>query len=65
MTDAYLYDAIRTPRGRGKATGSLYEVKPVSLVTGLLHALQERNPSLDPAQIEAALWVSTTIRRLT
>ena len=52
MTDAYLYDAIRTPRGRGKATGSLYEVKPVSLVTGLLHALQERNPSLDPAQIE-------------
>ena len=52
MTDAYLYDAIRTPRGRGKSTGSLYEVKPVSLVTGLLHALQERNPSLDPAQIE-------------
>ncbi len=52
MTEAFVYDAIRTPRGRGKATGSLYEVKPVSLVTGLLHALQERNPGLDPAAID-------------
>lgn len=52
MTEAFVYDAIRTPRGRGKATGSLHEVKPVSLVTGLLHALQERNPGLDPAAID-------------
>lgn len=52
MTEAFVYDAIRTPRGRGKATGSLHEVKPVSLVTGLLHALQERNPGLDPAGID-------------
>ena len=52
MTEAFLYDAIRTPRGRGKASGSLHEVKPVSLVTGLLTQLQERHPGLDPAGID-------------
>lgn len=52
MTEAFIYDAIRTPRGRGKKTGSLYEVKPIDLVTGLIHSLQERNPSLDPSTIE-------------
>ena len=52
MTEAFVYDAIRTPRGRGKATGALHEVKPVSLVTGLLDALRERNPGLDPAGID-------------
>jgi len=35
-TEAYIYDAIRTPRGKGKAGGSLYEVKPIELVTTLL-----------------------------
>ena len=43
MSEAYIYDAIRTPRGRGKKTGSLYEVKPVTMVADLLNALQERN----------------------
>jgi acetyl-CoA C-acetyltransferase len=52
MTEAYVYDAIRTPRGRGKQTGSLHEVKPISLVTGLLHEIQRRHPDLDPAQVE-------------
>jgi|SRR5690625_907256 len=52
MTEAYIYDAIRTPRGRGKKTGSLHEVKPISLVTGLLREIQDRNPRLDPEQIE-------------
>ncbi|MEX0836336.1 MAG: acetyl-CoA C-acetyltransferase [Nitriliruptor sp.] len=52
MTDAYVYDAIRTPRGKGKSTGSLHTVKPVSLVTGLMDALRERNEGLDPAQID-------------
>ena len=52
MTEAYVYDAIRTPRGRGKKTGSLHEVKPISLVTGLIEEMQKRNPSLDPAGIE-------------
>jgi len=41
--DALIFDAIRTPRGRGKATGALHEVKPVTLLTGLLKTLQERN----------------------
>ncbi len=52
MTDAFIYDAIRTPRGRGKKSGSLHEVKPISLVTGLIDEVQKRNPSLDPAGIE-------------
>ena len=52
MTEAFVYDAIRTPRGRGKKTGSLHEVKPVSLVTGLIDAIRERNPDLDPGAIE-------------
>jgi len=51
-SEAFVYDAIRTPRGRGKKTGSLYEAKPVSLVVGLLKELQVRNPNLDPARIE-------------
>jgi acetyl-CoA C-acetyltransferase len=42
-TDAFIYDAIRTPRGRGKASGSLYEVKPVRLLADLLGALAQRN----------------------
>ncbi len=52
MTEAFIYDAIRTPRGKGKKDGSLHEVKPVSLVVGLIRALLERNPSLDPALID-------------
>ncbi len=52
MAEAYVYDAIRTPRGRGKASGALHEVKPVTLVTGLLEALQARNAGLDPAGID-------------
>ncbi|MGV9949388.1 acetyl-CoA C-acetyltransferase [Rhodococcus aetherivorans] len=51
-TEAFIYDAIRTPRGRGKATGSLHGTKPVSLVVGLINELRTRNPSLDPDTIE-------------
>ncbi|MBM3689516.1 MAG: acetyl-CoA C-acetyltransferase [Actinobacteria bacterium] len=52
MTEAYIYEAIRTPRGRGKANGSLHSVKPVSLVTGLIDEMQARHPGLDPNQID-------------
>ncbi|NRQ48941.1 acetyl-CoA C-acetyltransferase [Aeromicrobium stalagmiti] len=52
MTEAFVYDAIRTPRGRGKKTGSLHEVKPISLVTGLIDEMRKRNPSLDTDGIE-------------
>lgn len=42
-SEAFIFDAVRTPRGRGKASGSLHEVKPVSLLSQLLSALQQRN----------------------
>jgi acetyl-CoA C-acetyltransferase len=47
-----VFDAIRTPRGRGKATGALHTVKPIDLVAGLLEAMLERNPGVDPARVE-------------
>ncbi|GHF26795.1 acetyl-CoA acetyltransferase [Streptomyces mashuensis] len=50
--EAYVYEAIRTPRGRGKANGSLHGTKPVDLVTGLIHELLRRLPGLDPAAID-------------
>jgi acetyl-CoA C-acetyltransferase len=50
--EAFVYDAIRTPRGKGKKDGSLHGTKPVDLVVGLLDAVQERNPSLDPNRID-------------
>ena len=43
MTEAVVFDAIRTPRGKGKKDGSLYEVKPVNLLAGLLTDLQQRH----------------------
>jgi acetyl-CoA C-acetyltransferase len=52
MTEAYIYEALRTPRGRGRPDGALYQVKPVRLVVGLLQEMLGRNPGLDPARIE-------------
>ncbi|MDH3194242.1 MAG: acetyl-CoA C-acetyltransferase [Acidimicrobiia bacterium] len=52
MADAYIYDAVRTPRGRGKSTGALHTTKPVTLVTGLLNAVRDRNPGLDPSAVD-------------
>ncbi|MFE6101988.1 acetyl-CoA C-acetyltransferase [Streptomyces laurentii] len=51
-TEAYVYDAIRTPRGRGKANGALHGTKPIDLVTGLIREIQVRQPGLDPAAID-------------
>ncbi|WP_426416808.1 acetyl-CoA C-acetyltransferase [Aestuariirhabdus sp. LZHN29] len=50
-TEAYIFDAIRTPRGKGKRDGSLHTVKPVDLVAGLLRELQQRH-DLDTTQID-------------
>ncbi|MCD6638969.1 MAG: acetyl-CoA C-acetyltransferase [Nocardioides sp.] len=47
MAEAFVYDHIRTPRGKGKAAGSLHEVKPIDLVVGLLDEIKVRNPDLD------------------
>jgi len=52
MAEAIVYDHLRTPRGRGKKTGTLHEVKPVDLVVGLLDELKVRNPTLDPNRID-------------
>ncbi|WP_096697019.1 acetyl-CoA C-acetyltransferase [Polaromonas sp. AER18D-145] len=51
MTEAFIYDAIRTPRGKGKKDGSLYEVKPVNLLAGVLTELQRRN-GFDTAHVD-------------
>lgn len=51
MTEAFIYDAIRTPRGKGKKDGSLHEVKPVNLLAGVLTELQRRN-HFDTAQVD-------------
>jgi acetyl-CoA C-acetyltransferase len=48
---AYIYDALRTPRGRNRG-GSLHSVKPVDLVAGLIDELVPRNPGLDPEQVD-------------
>ncbi|WP_030979748.1 acetyl-CoA C-acetyltransferase [Streptomyces sp. NRRL S-1824] len=51
-TEAFVYDAIRTPRGRGKANGALHGTKPIDLVVGLIHEIRNRFPGLDPAAID-------------
>ncbi|MFG1867359.1 acetyl-CoA C-acetyltransferase [Micromonospora arborensis] len=54
-SEAYVFDAVRTPRGRGRNTGALHGVKPITLVVGLIDALRERNPGLDVGRLEDLL----------
>ena len=49
--EAYIYDAIRTPRGKGKKDGSLYEVRPIELLVTLFKALRARH-DLDTRQVD-------------
>ncbi|AMT93232.1 acetyl-CoA acetyltransferase [Brevibacterium linens] len=51
MSEAYIYDAVRTPRGKNRG-GALHSVKPIDLVTGLIDAFRERNPDLDDKAID-------------
>jgi acetyl-CoA C-acetyltransferase len=51
-TEALVFDAVRTPRGKGKHNGSLHSVKPVDLVVGLMHELLSRHVRLDPNRID-------------
>ena len=51
MTDAFIYDAVRTPRGLGKKSGSLHEVTPVRLASTALEAIRDRN-NLDTADVD-------------
>ncbi len=54
MSEALIFDSVRTPRGRGRPDGALHEVNPVSLLAGLMQELQRRN-DLDTAQVDDAL----------
>jgi len=51
-TEPLVFDAIRTPRGKGKVNGSLHSTKPVDLVVGLMHEMLSRNADLDPARVD-------------
>jgi len=51
-TEALVFDAIRTPRGKGKSNGSLHATKPVDLVVGLMHEMLIRNERLDPNRVD-------------
>ena len=59
MTDAYIYDSVRTPRGKGRPEGSLHEVTAVRLSAGVLNALQKRN-GLDGHAVEDVIWGNAT-----
>ena len=54
MTEAMIFDALRTPRGKGRQDGSLHEVRPVQLLLGLMQTLQQRH-QLDTSQIDDVL----------
>jgi acetyl-CoA C-acetyltransferase len=51
-TEALVFDAIRTPRGKGKSNGSLHGTKPVDLVVGLMHEMLGRHGHLDPNRVD-------------
>ena len=59
MTEAYIYDAVRTPRGKGRKDGSLHEVTSVRLSAGVMNALKERN-NLEGHAVEDVIWGNVT-----
>ncbi|MBK6466593.1 MAG: acetyl-CoA C-acetyltransferase [Rhodobacter sp.] len=59
MTDAFIYDAVRTPRGKGRPDGSLHEVTSVALSAGILNAVKARN-NLDGHAVEDVIWGNVT-----
>ena len=59
MTDAYIYDAVRTPRGKGRKDGALHEVTSVRLSAQVLNAVKERN-GLEGHAVEDVIWGNVT-----
>jgi acetyl-CoA C-acetyltransferase len=59
MTEAYIYDAVRSPRGKGRPDGSLHEVTSVALSARVLNAVKERN-NLDGHAVEDVIWGNVT-----
>ena len=58
MTDAYIYDHVRSPRGRGRSNGSLHEVTPVDLASQVLRSLRDRN-ELDTSKVDDVVFGCT------
>jgi len=59
MAEAFIYDAVRTPRGRGKSDGSLHEVQPIQLLTSVLKEIQQRN-QLDTSNVDDVIMGCVT-----
>ncbi len=59
MQDAYIYDAVRSPRGKGRSDGSLHEVTPVKLSADMMNAVKERN-GLKGHEVEDVIWGNAT-----
>lgn len=59
MRDAYIYDALRSPRGKGRPDGSLHEVTPVKLSADMLNAVKARN-GLEGHAVEDVIWGNAT-----
>ena len=59
MTEAYIYDAVRTPRGKGRKDGALHEVTAVRLSAQVLNALKDRN-GLEGHAVEDVIWGNVT-----
>lgn len=59
MTEAYIYDAVRTPRGKGRKDGSLHEVTAARLSAGVMNALKDRN-GLEGHAVEDVIWGNAT-----
>ena len=57
MTDAYIYDAVRSPRGRGRPDGSLHELTSVALSARVLNAVKARN-GLEGHAVEDVIWAA-------
>jgi len=60
MTDAYIFDAVRSPRGRGRPDGSLHEVTALSLSAQMLNAITARNGIAGPGAVEDVIWGNAT-----
>ncbi len=59
MTEAYIYDAVRSPRGKGRADGALHELTSVALSAKILNAVRERN-GLEGHAVEDVIWGNVT-----
>ncbi len=60
MADAFIYDAVRTPRGKGKSSGSLHEITSLQLATQALRAIKDRNGMKDTAKVDDVIFGCVT-----